>query len=547
MITKISVLAAYFLIVLLIGYFTRTRWKSSPTSYFLADRKLGTVILLATMIATNFSAFTVFGTSGAGYRDGYGFFPIMAFGTGFMALSFWVIGRKAWRIGRERGIITPPALVMSLYNSRALGFLFAVVMIAFTLPYLALQPMAAGYALQELVGIPYFSGCVLVTAIIVLYTLHGGLRAVAWTDLFQGLLMLIMLVAVLAVIAGHHGGLAAANRQVMALKPELFSRPGGGGHYTLGIWFSYMVLWFLCDPMFPQLFQRFFAARSEQSISRMMMLYPLICTVMFFPPIAVGVMGHLSFPDLAGKGADRILPLVVNAVSGDFMAAMVTAGALAALMSTMDSQLLTLSSIFTHDLLPVLRKPSTGTSIPGRIFVIGLSIAGLVLAYRPPATMIEIATETFTGLAVLFPTALFGLYWKRVYPAPAVLSILAGETALVFFHFKLISPSPFLPIIAVMLVAFGVYLFVHLLLRMKEGHLSFRAPVWLTDRYFLMLMGIFVLAMDFWAWESKRPMIMGFPIWMGYFILLSAAQMAVVACMIRNESGRAAPPESPLM
>ncbi len=62
-------------------------------------------------------------------------------------------------------------------------------MIIFTIPYLALQPMAAGYALEELVGLPYLYGCVLVTAIILLYTLRGGLRAVAWTDLFQGLLM----------------------------------------------------------------------------------------------------------------------------------------------------------------------------------------------------------------------------------------------------------------------------------------------------------------------------------------------------------------------
>jgi len=524
------------LILLVIGYFTRTHWKSSPSSYFLADRRLGTLILLGTMAATNFSAFTVFGTSGAGYRDGYGFFPIMAFGTGFMALSFWVLGRKAWRIGRERGIITPPELVKSIYNNPALGFLFTLVMIIFTVPYLALQPMAAGYALQELVGLPYFAGCVLVTAVIVLYTLYGGMRAVAWTDLFQGLLMLAMLVAVLAVIAGHHGGIAEANRQVMALKPALFSRPGGSGHYTLGIWFSYMALWFLCDPMFPQLFQRFFAAKSESSISRMMLLYPLVCTVVFLPPIAVGVMGHLSFPDLAGKQADRILPLVVNAVAGDFMAAMVTAGALAALMSTMDSQLLTLSSIFTRDLLPVFWKRSMETSIPGRIFVIGLSIAGLALAYRPPATMIEIATETFTGLAVLFPTVLFGLYFKRVYAAPAILSILAGEIILILIHFKLVAPGPFLSVIPVMLVTFGVYLVAHLLLRAKEGKLVITLPVWLTNRYFLMLTVIFMLATDFWAWGSTQPMIMGVPVWMIYFVLLSAAQMAVMAGLIRDES-----------
>jgi len=90
-----------------------------------------------------------------------------------------------------------------------------------------------------------------------------------------------------------------------------------------------------------------------------------------------------------------------------------------------------------------------------------------------------------------------------------------------------------------MLAAFGVYLVAHLLLRVKEGNLAIRLPVWLTDRYFLMLTGIFVLAMDFWAWGNEQPTIMGFPAWMAYFVLLSAAQMAVMACLIRDESGRA--------
>ena len=100
MLIKVAVLIIYFIIVLVIGFIARTRWKSTPETYFLADRKLGSVILLGTMVATNFSAFTVFGTSGAGYRDGYAFFPIMGFGTGFMALTFWIIGRKIRRIGQ---------------------------------------------------------------------------------------------------------------------------------------------------------------------------------------------------------------------------------------------------------------------------------------------------------------------------------------------------------------------------------------------------------------------------------------------------------------
>jgi len=535
MITKISVLCAYFLIVLVIGFIARTRWKSTPETYFLADRKLGTLILLGTMVATNFSAFTVFGTSGAGYRDGYAFFPIMGFGTGFMALTFWIIGRKIRQVGLEHGLVTPPELVKQLYQSPFLSLLFAVVMIIFTIPYLALQPMAAGYALDALLGLPYFYGCLLVTGIILLYTLRGGLRAVAWTDLFQGLLMFILLAVSLIMVAWHHGGFVEANQKVMATHSELFSRPGGLGKYSLGIWFSFMALWFFCDPMFPQLFQRFFSAKNDRSIARTMLLYPLICTVVFFMPIAVGVFGRLSFPNLVGKQADRILPMVLNLIAGDFMAALVMAAGLAALMSTMDSQLLTLSSIFTRDVAPRLIKSKNESSIAGRIFVILLSLAGLALAYKPPATILQIATQTFTGLAVLFPTVIFGLYFKRVYSSAAIFSILGGEAALIAFYFKWISSPAFLPVIWVMIVTFSVYLIIHTVLLWKESRLKISSPKWLTDPYFWLLAGIFVLAMDFWAWRKVAPTVWGIPLWVGYFMILSALQTVVMLMLVNRK------------
>ena len=537
MLTKILVLCAYFLIVLAIGFIARTRWKSTPETYFLADRKLGTLILLGTMVATNFSAFTVFGTSGAGYRDGYAFFPIMGFGTGFMALTFWIIGRKVRQLGSHHKLVTPPELVKQLYQSPPLSFLFAIVMIVFTIPYLALQPMAAGYALEALLGMPYFYGCMLITGIILLYTLRGGMRAVAWTDLFQGLLMFLLLGAALIMVSRHHGGFVAANRQVLASNPELFSRPGGLGRYSLGIWFSFMALWFFCDPMFPQLFQRFFSAKNDRSIARTMLLYPLVCTVVFFMPIAVGVLGRLSFPDLAGKQADRILPLVLNSISGDFMAALVMAAGLAALMSTMDSQLLTLSSIFSRDIAPWIRPSKTQSSISGRIFVFLLSVAGLALAYKPPATILQIATQTFTGLAVLFPTVIFGLYLKRVFSTAAILSILLGEATMIGFYFKLLTANTFLPVVWVMLVTFGTYLALHGFLSWREKGLRLGIPAWLQNIYFWLLAGIFLLAMDFWAWGEAEPTLAGIPLWVGYFIVLSVLQTGVMLRLTNPSKG----------
>jgi len=536
MITKIIVLIAYFLIILIIGFIARTRLKSSPETYFLADRKLGTLVLLGTMVATNFSAFTVFGTSGAGYRDGYAFFPIMGFGTGFMALTFWILGRKIWEVGRRTNAVTPPELVRVLYESPLLSFIFSLVMIIFTIPYLALQPMAAGYALEALIGMPYIYGCILVTAIILIYTLRGGLRAVAWTDLFQGVVMFLLLLASLIIVAQHHGGFIEANHKILASNPELFSRPGGTGKYTYGIWFSFILLWFFCDPMFPQLFQRFFSARNPDSIARTMLFYPLICTVVFFLPISVGVLGHLSFPDLVGKEADKILPMTMTLVSGDFMAALVIAAGLAALMSTMDSQLLTLSSIFTRDILPIGGWFKGKTSLSGRIFVFFLSIAGLLLAYKPPATILQIATQTFTGLAVLFPTVIFGIYMKKVFAAAAILSIVCGEGIMLLFYFKLLPTGPFLPVVWVMAVTFAFYLGTHFIILIKRREVVWKLPKWVFDRYVYLMGAVFILGMDYWAWEKAQPLIAGVPAWIGFFVLLSLVQTVGMVYMVRKKN-----------
>jgi SSS family solute:Na+ symporter len=365
------------------------------------------------------------------------------------------------------------------------------------------------------------------------------MRAVAWTDLFQGTVMFVMLLVSLIVVFNHHGGFAAANQKILTQSPDLFTRPGGLGKYTPGIWFSFMLLWFFCDPMFPQLFQRFFSARSPRTIARIMLFYPLVCTAVFIMPIAIGVVGRLSYPDLVGKQADRILPMILTAISGDAVATLVIAAGLAALMSTMDSQLLTLSSIFTRDILPLVRRQSGHQSVTGRIFVIFLSLAGLLLAYRPPATILQIATQTFTGLAVLFPTVIFGLYFKRVHALPAIVSILSGESLMLAFYLKWLSPGIFLPVVWVMLVAFLTYLGLHVPLALKQNRLSLRVPDWLRTPYTYLLGGVFLLGIDVWAWGAVHPIFFGMPAWIWYFIGLSVLQMVIMVFMVRSGETRA--------
>ena len=202
--------------------------------------------------------------------------------------------------------------------------------------------------------------------------------------------------------------------------------------------------------MFPQLFQRFYSAKSERGISLTMLCYPAVCTVVFALPVTLGVLGHLSFPGLKGGEADRIVPMLMTSLGGDFMGTLVLAAGLAALMSTMDSQLLTVSSIFSRDLYPIFsgKKPETATV--GRIFVMLMALAGLGLAFSAGgASILKIALWPFTALAVLFPTVLFGLYLNNPRPASAMVSILAGELMVLGYIFGLLPSFGLLPAVPV--------------------------------------------------------------------------------------------------
>jgi len=551
MIIRIGVVTGYLLLLLGIGLVARQRAKRGLEDYFLASRSLSPLVLFLTMAATNFSAFTVFGFSGAGWRMGYAFYPVMAFGTGFMALTFVLIGEPIRRLGEQHGIITPSEAVYKLSRSRGLQLLFLGVMALFTLPYLAMQPMAAGYALETLLGIPYFAGAALMTCVMLLYTYLGGFRGVAWTDVLQGGMLITLLVVALMYIAGPFGGLASANLAASEAIPELFARPGLGGAMSPGIWFGYMLLWFLCDPMFPQLFQRFYAARDAVALRRTMVLYPLLTGFLFLLPVSIGVIGRLAFAELpAGAASDQILPLLLSQYAPAWIEALVLVAALAALMSTLDSQLLTLSSMVTRDVIEpgiegyyMKRHATWGRDQTprwiGKAVVTILALAGLGIAWNPPASFLEIATETFTGLAVLFPTVVALLYWRRVTAAGAIASILVGEGLVLAYHFDWLPTFGTLPVIPVVGATIVILVLVSLLSKRTGPQPS---PVRLFQRrwkawaWTAAFVALFIAANDFWDWGNARLGWLGYPRWLWWSAGLCVLA-SVAFCVFGRQAG----------
>lgn len=552
---KLIVVLAYLAGVLVLGAVAR-RKTGGAQEFFLAGRSLRTFVLLGTMAATNFSAFTVVGFSGAGYRMGFAFYPVMAYGTGLMALTFILIGIPAFRIGRELGLVTPAELIEARFGSRGLGVLFAVVQAVFTLPYLALQPLAAGYVLESLLGVPHALGAAVVTAVVVCYVLAGGMRSVAWTDVVQGFVMLAALTAGLAVVVNVLGGWGAAATRLAAASPEHLTRPGAGGGLSIGIWASYMALWFMADPMLPQLFQRFYAARSEKALVTTAALYPVVTTVLFFLPVAIGAFGRLAIPGLEGQKADTILPLLMERFGGTWLAALAAAGVLAAIMSTMDSQLLTLASIVERDLLR--RKgvaprsqdaPATRTTTRrSRAAVAVLAVVGCALALRPPATMLAIATEAFAGFAVLFPTVVAALYWRRAAASGALLSIVVGEAVVGAYHFRLLPDLGLLPAVPATAAAALVLLLAGLAAPSRPPvpsafavHARFAMGRGKAVAWTLVLGAFCALSTDWWRFDGRSPaMVAGLPDWVIHFVVLGFALAVALALFGRDatrESG----------
>jgi SSS family solute:Na+ symporter len=549
---RLCILAAYLLVTLVIGLIFRRRAAGSRLEFFLAGRGLSPVLLFFTLTATNFSAFTIFGLSGAGYRIGYAFYPIMGFGTGFMALSFHVIGAKILRLAASRNYLTPADFIADRYGSPALKRLFSLVMIVFTLPYIAIQAVASGRSLSSLIGLPYLAGAFLVTAFIVVYVMLGGMRSIAWTDLVQGGMMLVFTLAAFLLIARAGGGFLRVQGQAAAGFPALFSRPGLDGSMLPGVWLGYLVLWFFADPMFPQLFQRFMAAKDERTLRTSIVLYPLITGFLFFLTVSIGVMGRQAFPNLPAAESDNIFPLLLQAAAGPALSTLLLTGSIAALMSTMDSQLLTLTSMISGDFLPA-RSQGIRTE---RLIVALIGLAGFAIALRPPATLLAfISKTTFNGLSVLAPTVIGGLYWRRANRWGAAASILAGEALVVLFYFRLLAFPGVLPVLPILLATACVFIAVSLLTPAARENSGIVFPLLpgTGDRapgagpaagpartlaragVFLLL---FVLACDFWAWGRQPLLTSGLPLWVWYHILLTLLLSAAYKLVL----GRPNPP-----
>jgi SSS family solute:Na+ symporter len=214
--------------------------------------------------------------------------------------------------------------------------------------------------------------------------------------------------------------------------------------------------------MFPQIFSRFYTAKDQKSLKMSMILYPIVVSFLFLFPVLIGVWAHGAGLTVASGQEDMVLPMMVATYAPSFIYAFVMVGALAALMSTADSQLLSLSTMLSHD-IPMRRRRISEITF-GKILVVLLSLFAIwfVVGRYDPSTGImgTLVSTTFSGLAVLCPTVLAALYWRRATKYGCIASIIVGESSIFLFQYKILPALGFLSAIWAIFIAIVVLIFV---------------------------------------------------------------------------------------
>ena len=424
--------AGYLLVTLVMGLLPGLRVSKSIAGYVAADRAMGFVVLYFVLGASIFSSFAFLGGPGWAYSRGAAAYYIIAYGViGMVPLYFF--GPRARRLGERFGFVTQAELLAHRYGSRTLSVLLAVLSVAVFLPYLTLQMKGAGLILSTITGgrVSFAVGAAVTYAVVMVYVLASGVLGVGWTNLFQGLFMMAVAWFLGLYLPWKlHGGVGAMFEQIAASdKAPLLATPGlaaGGEPWTWAAFSSAVLISGIGFSMWPHLFMKSYAAKSDRALKLTVVLYPTF-QLFLVPILLIGFSGVLAFP---GIEPDAIVPHILAQVDlSPLLVGLVCAGTLAASMSSGDSILHSAASIGVCDGLAKLfpgRLDDRRERFWIRVLVVALSAAAYYFAVGTEVSLVALLLGAYGGVAQIFPLMFAAFYWPRATGAGALAGLVAG-------------------------------------------------------------------------------------------------------------------------
>ena len=435
-VSGIVILVGYAAMMLLIGYLAGRKQPAvgeSMSSYFLAGKSLGLVALFFTLYATQYSGNTVVGYAPAAYRLGFPWWQSVMFFT-FIVAVYLLFAPRLYAISKREDFLTPVDFLRHRFRSTAVSVLALLLMLWGLGNYLVEQLVAMGQGIAGLTGgtIPYQVGVVGFVLVMLAYAWMGGMRAVALTDVMQGIALLIGIMVLLA--GGLYligGDLGSSTQYLLENEPEKAAVPPLD--VSVG-WLSLVLVVGFGAAVYPHAIQRIYAAQSERTLKRslgfMALMPPLTAGVVF----VVGIVGISLFPNLSDTESEQLVGMIANEVAGInpfFFVAMILlfGGVIAAIVSTADSALLSFSSMISKDIYAQYVNPEASQRRQVRVGkvweVIAIAVV-LWIAWNPPGTLYAIFVLKFELIAQLAPAFILGLYWNRLSAIPVFVGMLAG-------------------------------------------------------------------------------------------------------------------------
>ncbi|MEM7248834.1 MAG: sodium:solute symporter family protein [Acidobacteriota bacterium] len=430
-----ATIAVYFVIVVALGWAASRKAGMGTEDFFLAGRSFGPIVLFVALFGSNVTAFGILGFPGMACREGVGVFGFFGAAAAFFTpLCFILIGYPIWLLGKRHGYTTQAEMFTDRWQSRPIGLLVLGLLVLYTFPYLAVGLIGGGRALERIADIPYVGAALLLTGGAVLYTSIGGMRGTAWTNVFQASLFLVVLIVTLFALADALGGVTTLHQRIVEEKPELLQRKSTGllspGSWAAG---------FLVGPMsviaFPHIFMRLLAARDLRAMRTSIRWYPWAFLLLFVPGTFIGLWGAVEL-GATGKEADYVLPTLAANLFPTWLTAIVLAAILAAVMSSLDAQLLSIATMLVIDLGGSDRQRNM--ALAGRVGVVVIALAALGFALWQPDTIFGIAKFSFSGFTLMVPIFLAAFFWKRSTATGVLAGCIAGNLLLVLYHAKLL-------------------------------------------------------------------------------------------------------------
>ncbi|MGO3271758.1 MAG: sodium/proline symporter PutP [Psychrobacter sp.] len=431
-------LGAYFLVMIGIGIYAYFKQANDTEGYMLGGRNLGPAVTALSAGASDMSGWLLLGLPGYMYADGVVSVWI-ALGLTLGALLNYLIVAPRLRVYTEvaDNAITLPDYFANRFEDKShmLRVISALVIILFFTVYTAASLVGGGKLFESSLNLSYSTGLWVTASVVVAYTLFGGFLAVSMTDFVQGVIMLFAMVIVPVVAFTDLGGVTATADAVRNIDTSLLNVTSG--MTFIGI--VSLMAWGLGYFGQPHIIVRFMAIRSVKDVPTARNIGMSWMVVSLIGSLMTGFAGraYVQKTSMALDDPETIFLVFTQFLFHPLVSGFLLAAILAAIMSTISSQLLVVSSSLTKDVYKLFfdrDAPEARQVLVGRVSVVIVALVAIFLASNPDSSVLNLVSNAWAGFGAAFgPLVIFSLTWRGMNRNGAVAGMVLGALTVILW------------------------------------------------------------------------------------------------------------------